>query len=226
MKVALISAIFGGYDNPKPLPPNHGFDEALIISDNPNLKAPGWTRHTASEKDIHPRLAAKFPKLQPFSYVDADIAVWIDGSGVITSPEYRDFCVDALGDNDFVVWAHPERNPPPERVARNCLYKEAEFCQDWPKYKDYPIREQTEHYRSQGMPEDFGLWACGSIVWRNSPEAREFGMNWLVENINWSIQDQVSLPYLIWKYQPKFAEFPAPQYGNKYVEWRFHRSEY
>ena len=225
MKVALVSAIYGGYDAPNPLLENHGFDEAIIISDNPRTQANGWTTRVEPRGNLSPRLASKFPKFQPFDYVDADIAVWIDGAGRIKSPEYRQFCVDSLGDNDVMAWAHPERNPPPERAARNCLYDEALFCQDWLKYRDYPIPAQTAYYREQGMPENFGLWACGSLVWRNTTGAREFGRLWLLENIRWSIQDQVSFPYLVWKHQPKLIEFPVPQYGNDYIQWNFHRSE-
>jgi DNA polymerase-1 len=59
------------------------------------------------------------------------------------------------------------------------------------------------------MPEGFGLWACGAIVWRNSDKARQFGHAWHEENVRWSIQDQVSFPYLVWKLRPNFGVFPA-----------------
>lgn len=219
MKTVLVSAIYGDHDELKPLPVGHGFDEAILITDNPNLEAEGWTVRVEPAGNMPPRLAAKLPKLQPFDFVDADVAVWLDGSFLITSTEFRQFCLDSLGDYDLVTWAHPDR------ATRNCLYLEALECQWWPKYREYPIPAQTAHYRAHGMPEGFGLWACGTIVWRNSMEAREFGRLWLLENVRWSIQDQISLPYLVWKHRPNLGEFPAHEYENPYLDWYHHRSE-
>jgi len=219
MRVALITAIYGGHDKPKPLPLEHGFDEAILVSDSGELSAEGWTSRAVPRGAMSPRLASKLPKMQPFDYVDADIAVWLDGSFSIDGPGFRDFCVDSLADYDLVTWAHPDRE------KRDCLYLEALECQHWPKYNDYPIPAQTAHYRAEGMPEGFGLWACGTIAWRNTPEAREFGRLWLIENMRWSIQDQVSLPYLVWKHRPRLGEFAAHEYDNPYLTWHHHESE-
>lgn len=220
MKVVLLSSIYGGYDTVKPLPEGHGFDEAIIISDNPNIDtADGWKFRFEPTGGLSPRMAAKLPKLQPFDFVDADIVVWLDGSFQIVDTRFKEFCLDSLQDKDFVTWRHPDRH------ERNCLYAEAEYCGHWPKYSSYAISEQVQHYRGQGMPEGFGLWACGTIVWRNTPAAKEFGRLWLMENIRWSIQDQISFPYLIWKHQPNFGEFDEHEYDNPYLVWQKHRGD-
>jgi hypothetical protein len=75
------------------------------------------------------------------------------------------------------------------------------------------------------MPEKFGLWACGAIVWRNKDKARQFGQAWLAENQRWSIQDQVSFPYLVWKMQPNFGVFPAREFHNPYLTWWKHPTD-
>jgi hypothetical protein len=74
-----------------------------------------------------------------------------------------------------------------------------------------PLREQTAHYRSEGMPEHFGLWACGTLVWRRTVQAETFGRAWLDENVRWSTRDQVSFPYLRWKMPLDFGTFPLSQ---------------
>lgn len=219
MAVALLTAIYGGYDTLKPLPANHGFDDAVCVTDNPNLLADGWRIEYVPRENMAPRLASKYPKMQPFDFVDADTVVWLDAAFHVTHEGFKDFCLNALGDNHFVVWSHPDR------AHRNCLFDEATLCQDWVKYRDYPIREQVEHYEAEGMPRGFGLWACGTIVWRNSVEAIEFGRLWLQENVKWSIQDQISFPYLLWKYPLMFAEFPDHEYDNPYLDWHKHLSE-
>jgi hypothetical protein len=219
MKTVLISAIYGGHDSVKPLPANHGFDDAVMITDDPDLEAPGWRVMVEPAGSMRPRMAAKLPKFQPFNFVDADVAVWLDGSFLIRSDNFRIFCEESLGDHDFTVWSHPDL------ATRDCLYLEALECQNWPKYREDPIPDQTAFYRSQGMPEHFGLWACGTIVWRNSDQAKQFGSRWLMENIRWSIQDQISFPFLIWKHEPNFGVFPAHEYDNPHLIWNRHNTE-
>lgn len=216
MTTAIITAIYGGYDYLSELPDGHGFDEAICVTDNPDLQPDTWTIVYKPKPDLHPRLAAKYPKMTPWLYTDADVAVWLDGSAKIIDSGFKQACLDALGEEDIVVWKHPERN------QRNCLYDEATYCAGWPKYRDWPIGKQVAHYEDQGMPRGFGLYACGTIVWRKTPQAHEFGLNWLQENLAWSIQDQVSLPYLVWKHKPRLATFPFEEYGNPYLVWFSH----
>jgi len=215
LATVLITALFGFFEPVQPLRPDHGFDDAVCFTDDPDLVAEGW-RVVVLPSDQHPRLAAKLPKMLPFDLVKAGVAVWIDAAFQVVSPDFRSFCEDALADHDLVVWEHPDL------WHRSDLYQEAEYCQDWPKYKDWPIREQVESYRAEGMPEGFGLWACGAIVWRNNDKARRFGWAWHEENLRWSIQDQVSFPYLVWKLQPNLGVFPAHEFRNPYLTWQKH----
>jgi O-antigen biosynthesis protein len=217
LTATLITAIFGGYDNLKPLPDGHGFDKAFCFTDNRDLVSEGWEVIYVLSNE-HPRLAAKRPKLVPFNFISTDVAVWLDGSFQIIDNGFKDFCLDSLGDKDFILWDHPEN--------RNCLYQEAVYCQDWPKYRDYPIRKQTDFYRSEGMPENFGLYAAGTIVWANNDSAKRFGKAWLTENEEWSIQDQISYPYLLWKLQPAAGTFPLGEFTNPYLRYHQHVREF
>jgi hypothetical protein len=210
MTVALITAIYGGYDPLQPLPVGHGFDRAICVTDDPNLEAPGW-EVIYRPSDDPPILAAKHPKMTPFEFVTEEIAVWIDGSFLVNGRGWRDFCLETVEGYDLVAWAHPDR--------RNCLYQEAAFCSWWERYKPYNLPKQAEVYRGEGMPENFGLWACGGLVWRNSKAAREFGEAWLAEQYRHSIQDQVSFPYLVWKLKPRLGTFPAHQFLNPHLTY-------
>jgi hypothetical protein len=84
------------------------------------------------------------------------------------------------------------------------------------------LEGQAAHYLSDGLLAGSGLWACGTIVWRNVEKAREFGRRWYDENVRWTIQDQISFPYLVWKLQPNFGVFPAHEYENHYLKWWMH----
>lgn len=212
MGLTLISAIFGGYDHVHPLPQDHGFDDAVLITDDPDLDAPGW-RVLHIPSTTAPRLAAKAPKLTPWRYVDADATVWIDGSCQVLDGKFRAW-IDDHDPVDLRAWNHPE--------PRTCLYQEAEYCQDWAKYTDQAIRQQTADYRAAGMPENYGLWACGTLLWRHTPAAQSFGEAWLAEQTR-SIQDQISLPYLLWSRPLQFEPFDGHQYLNPYLRWHVHR---
>jgi len=210
VSVALVTAIYGDYDHLQPLPDSHGFDRAICVTDNQELQAPGWeVIHSPSE--AAPILAAKRPKMLPFDFVTEDVAVWLDGSFLVHDRGWRDFCLDAVDGYDLVAWPHPDR--------RNCLYEEADFCYWWSRYKPYNLLAQAEAYRAEGMPEGVGLWACGGLVWRNNDQAREFGKAWLAEQYRYSIQDQISFPYLVWKLKPNLGSFPAHQFLNPHITY-------
>jgi len=103
------------------------------------------------------------------------------------------------------------------------LYEEAAYCQDWPKYAGQPIRQQVQAYRERGMPGQYGLWACGTLLWHHTAKAQAFGERWLSEQHEWSIQDQISLPYLLWSSDIHFEPFHGHQYLNQYLRWHSHR---
>lgn len=213
MGVTLLTAVYGGYDDLAGLPDDHGFDRAVCVTDDPLLQASGWETVVVDRQEDF-RLAGKRPKLTPFSFVADDIVVWVDGSVVVTSTAFREYCVASLAGNDLVASDHPEN--------RCCLFEEAAYCQDWPQNRHMPLREQTAFYRAEGMPERYGLWACGVLVWRDTESSREFGGAWLDENVRWSTRDQVSFPYLLWKMRPKFGTFGWHQFDNPHVRHRPH----
>ena len=211
--VTLVTAVYGGYDTLARLPSEHGFDRAVCVTDDPDIEAAGWdVLHVPSPDGF--RLAAKRPKLTPFDFVDDDLSVWVDASVAVRDARFRQFCVDAMLGRDLVAFDHPE--------GRRCLFEEAAYCQDWPQNRHMPLREQTAHYRSAGMPDRFGLWACGVLGWRRTAAAVAFGRAWLDENRRWSTRDQVSLPFLLWSMPLAFGVFPAAQLSNPFLSVRPH----
>lgn len=214
MKVALITACYGAYDPIHALPENHGYDDAVLVTDYPYsaTEAPGW-RVVIERRDEHPRLAAKRPKMMPWLFTDCDAAVWLDASFEIVNPAFSQWTRDHLNFNDFIVWLHPE--------GRIDIRQEVEVCWFFDKYKDYPLREQLAHYVADGMPENWGLFAGGTVGYRFTDGARGFGERWYAENVKWSIQDQVSLPYLLWDSGKRFGLWQANEYQNDYLRLRW-----
>jgi hypothetical protein len=211
--VTLITGIYGGYDTLAGLPSGLGFDRAVCVTDDEAVSAEGWETVLVPSQDGF-RLAGKRPKLTPFDFVDDDLVVWVDGSVVIRDIGFRDFCVAALYGFELVAFDHPD--------DRDCLFQEAAYCQDWPQNRHMPLRQQTDHYRTLGMPEHFGLYACAVLGWRRTDRARQFGAAWLEENRRWSTRDQVSLPFLLWSMPLEFGVWPAHEQRNDFLTIRPH----
>lgn len=158
-------------------------------------------------------MAAKRPKMMPWLYTDCDAAVWIDASFQLTGQGFHNWAVAHLQRDDFVVWSHPE--------GRNCIGQEAEVCYDFPKYRGQPIREQARHYFNDGMPRMWGLFACGTVGYRFTPEAKKVGAAWYREQEKWTLQDQISLPYLLWSSGRPFGTWQANEYDNEFLKLRW-----
>ncbi|HEY7823858.1 MAG TPA: hypothetical protein VIG24_13530 [Acidimicrobiia bacterium] len=212
MRVALITASYGAFDPVRPLPEWHGFDDAVCVTDDAGIVGSGWRTHI-EPRDEHPRLAAKRPKMLPWLFTDCDAAVWIDASFEIVGRNFSWWARKHLDRDDFVAWRHPE--------GRIDFADEAAVCQDWPKYRDYPIREQVQHYLQQGMPRRWGLFACGTLGYVLKPEVKRLASRWYDENLKWSLQDQVSLPYLLWDSGLPFGTWQAHEYQNEYLRLRW-----
>lgn len=221
MRVALYTALYGEYDWVKPVPANLGVP-AIMYSDRPR-EAPGWevrvvqhgiTTLNGDPRIVAPMLAHKFWKCHPALAVpDADVTLWIDGSMEIVVDDYVARCLKALDQDEWACVRHP---------ARACIYPEADFSATltW-RYDAEAILKQAAWYRSIGHAAGFGLIATGANVRRHTPTVIEVGEQWWDECLNWSHQDQLSLPVLFalheelkWNYNlPWFQWWHLHQHG-------------
>jgi hypothetical protein len=212
VRLAAVCAIYGGYDLIPPVP--EGVDDAVLVTDVPVRS--GW-RNVVEPSDAHPRLAAKRPKARPDLYTDCEASLWMDGSVHVLDVGFVELVRHRLEQHELVLWEHPE--------DRDCFLQEARHCHDWLKYRDEPVLQQAQHYLEQGMPEHFGLWAAGGIARRHTDRMAAFGDAWLEEMERWTIQDQVSLPYLLWRDGIEPGTFGIDQFDNDMVVIMAHADE-
>lgn len=90
--------------------------------------------------------------------------------------------------------------------CRNCIFDEAEenkrifrHKKEWCK----KIDRQMERYRIEGMPTNYGLYAHGLMIRRNSDRMKEHERLWWeeVKNPDYVTRDQLSFMYVLWKYK-------------------------
>jgi hypothetical protein len=206
MKTVLVTSLYGDYDILRRVPIKRAhFDGQYCVTDQLTTTT-NWTLITESDGGMHPRLAAKRAKCMPWNYVDADVSIWVDASARILLGNYlKNYCLDLLKTNDIVVWKHWS--------DRTDIREEAEFCYQWPKYSSQPLLNQVDYYKNLGLPTPSGLWECGLVAMNHhNPKVRGFGFEWFNNQKNWSMQDQLSFPYLVWKHDLKVgADMTRPE---------------
>ena len=200
--IALYTAVYGRSDWVKPAPKVPDGVPCYFYTDSVEqareAEAVGWTatvlRHyiatvKGSPAITAPMLAHKWWKTHPQQACpDVDVSLWIDGSMEITIGDYVTRGLKALGTDDWACVPHP---------ARTCVYPEAEYSATltW-RYDASSILAQAEFYR-QFHPPGYGLVATGANVRRHTPRVLELSDAWWVECLQWSHQDQISLPVLL-----------------------------
>lgn len=216
MRVAIVSSVYGGYDQPVPVPEQDIDCERVLVTDRPLTG--DWPGRVVVEPrpQIHPRLAAKVAKCRPDLYADADAYVWVDASFEITSPGFAAWAVSHLGQGPIAQIVHP---------ARTSIRDEAEVSAGMTKYAGLPVREQAAHYIAGGYPDGWGLWATGFIVYRREQAIRDFGDAWLREQLRWTYQDQISEAPVLHSLGLKPVPVGGSLYRSQHFVIRNHRDE-
>ncbi len=206
--VAVITANLGGYDTLRPFPEQTVPVDMVAYTDGP---ADGWDVVAPGGMHAHPRMLAKVPKCRPDLFTDAEVNVWLDASIEVVSPRFVEWLLGQLGDADLAMFAHPQRDS---------LLAEAWESKPMPKYEGQPVVEQATEYLASGHDDRYGLWAGCVIVSRPSQRVRALGDAWLREQLLWTYQDQISLPYLLSLHGFKPVGLAGSIYDRRW--FRFH----
>jgi Protein of unknown function (DUF616) len=205
-KIAVYTAVTAGYDQLSVLPVIRDVDFILFSDDDfSNRSTMGWKLRSIPHRSNHlsPRMRAKWPKLQPHVFLSEYAAsIWIDASHAIVSPTFVDEMMACADPSGFALHKHP---------SRDCIYDELVASEAYAKYDGQPMRAQVDHYREQGHPEHWGLWACGSMARIHMAKVNEVMDSWWAECLNWSYQDQLSLPTVMRRHGWRPQEFPHHQ---------------
>ena len=211
MRVAVVSAVFGGYDEPVWV--QQTVDCHHVIVTDGQVNVPRQFEHVNVKSVLHPRLSAKFPKCRPWEFTDADLFVWLDGS-IMPQPGLVERMIADLGDGDVAFHPHPDR-----RTITSEAQKSAELHK-YPEWMD--VRGQAQAYVESGHPDGFGLWAAGLFIWRDSMRVRQLGQLWLDEILRWSHQDQLPLPVVLRRCEVDVRPLSGGLRGNPLFKIRQH----
>lgn len=207
--VAIVTAIFDGYDGLKPTLAQAGVEvDWVLVTDREPDDARGWRVVVEPRPDVPPVRAAKRPKFLPWEYTDAPASIWIDAAYRVTSGQ---FAAEALALADPIAqFEHPWRDD---------LYAEAAEIARLGMDSDGTAAWQVERYRQAGHPEGWGLWASGVIARKHTAAVKRMGAMWAKEVEAGSSRDQVSQPYVLRKTRLRPASLPGTHLANAWLKY-------
>jgi GT2 family glycosyltransferase len=216
MKISVYTTIYGDYAHLKPIPQQTIKANYYCITDNKELTCPGWETivQEAPSQYTHPRMKAKYFKLFPWAVKhisDSDVSIYIDGSIEVKSNRFIEYCIKHL-DDDFTLFRHPQRN---------CIYEEIEASKPLKKYQSENLVGQGNSYKKE-HPANWGLWACGVMVRKQSDKIKKLMADWMNEINKWTYQDQISFPVVCKRNNFIPTSFPDNQYSNDYFNVIWH----
>lgn len=196
IRVAVVSAVFGGVDTWKPfckqVLPEWAEWAGLYRYDEANTPVP--------LPNLPDRLRAKYFKTQCYRVnewekCNADVVVWIDGNIEVTRPDFVEYMVTPIKNGSyFTIQKHHERNTIKEEI-------DFILSSDNPylliRYGKQPLAKEYDHYISKGMPEDAPLYSCNVFAaYIRLVVTYDMLDLWWMLCLEWSWFDQSAFSYI------------------------------
>jgi hypothetical protein len=188
MNKTIYTCIVGeGYELRNPEKKCSGWN--YVCYTNQDIKSDVWKIRNIPESPFTDRQASRVHKILGLELNNQDYtSIYID-SKFRPLNNLDGFVKYYLGDNDLSLLKHNRRE---------CVYKEAKYLakniEPWES-----MRQQINKYLDCGLPKDYGLWAPGIMIRRNSKVIQAFNKLWWREYCEGSERDILSLAYSIWR---------------------------
>jgi hypothetical protein len=173
-------------------------------------------------KAMHPRLRAKMPKMIVWEDKPGyDYYIWLDSRFSILDELAVERLVDECIGVDACFFKHCGRSSVNQEVnfVLELMNTNNQYLLD--RYKGERMKEQVEHYSQDVNWKDDVLFECGIFIYsKKIIEDKNYNpmKEWFYHNCLWSIQDQLSLPYLVYKFNINYKILPGNVYDNKYFK--------
>jgi hypothetical protein len=190
--VAVITANLGNFDPPAAHILNRSADVEYFRFDDNNL-AP-------RKNSMSPRLQAHIPKCFGWSLCPGfDYYIWVDASCAFRHPDSIRWFLSKCEGHDIALFAHPNRHS---------IVEEAEFMRAQiavgnkyltSRYAGEDIDGQLAEINSDPGYKDDTLYAATAFIYRNLSVVRAMLKEWWYYSSRYHVNDQLSLPYVVWK---------------------------
>lgn len=187
MKIAVVTAIFGDMETPKPFAAQSvGCDRYVFTPENSPFPLP----------NLPPRLQAKYFKLQAHCVLHHyDAYIWVDGNIEIKHPDFAKVMTDDI--EGIRIQQHHERATIGEEIA-HILASDNPYVTT--RYGNQPLRDEYEYYLSKGMSADAPLYSCNLFSYSSRAEVCMLFEDWWHLVLRWSWFDQSAFSFLAEQY--------------------------
>jgi hypothetical protein len=199
----IYTAISGNYDKLKIHTYVNPEWDYVCFTDNPanRGKVGHWKIRPLVYTDNIPPLINRWHKIHTHSlFPEHQESIYIDGHIDILGPYLFDL-VERRNQN-FLVQKH---------FVRTCIYQEAARCAVSRKDTPKNLNRTITFLKENKMPRNYGLTENGVIYRRHHDKSVVAIMEeWWDFLSNYSIRDQIGLPYILWKHNIAIDEISFP----------------
>jgi hypothetical protein len=194
-KIVIYTCITGGYDTPTDSFEHKDGYNYFLFSDVP-INTKSWKNFiiTFNTNNLSSVKKQRYIKTHPHDILkDYDVVVWIDANTSIDDKLYK--YIEENKDNIITFKKHPDRD---------CIYDEIKEVVLRGK-EDRIIGEAIYNwYGQEGFPKHYGLYETNIIISHpQNKDVENLFNKWWGEIYRNSHRDQLSLNYVIWKYNIK-----------------------
>ena len=214
-KIAIITSIYGNYDNFKSQDNVRGSDKVdwYCFTDNAKIKASEKWKiittpyHSVINSDylqyknyynninsvkVKNMMSAKYYKLQSHHVgllQKYDYYIWIDGS-IFLRDDFIKNITDLINeDYNLINFKHSVRDNIKDELSASM----------YAKYDNQNLKYQYSQYIKDGFEDNVGLFENTIFIRKNVSHINALFDLWWVHNLKYSFQDQISYPYVLWK---------------------------
>jgi hypothetical protein len=201
MKLIIYTALFADESLPLsevgnffPFEHDKGNVEYIAFTNRKDLTSGFWDVRYVQLTESSPRVDARFYKLNSHIVLpEHDYSIWMDSQCYfVYQPEaIVDMYLDKQN-SDIAIHHHSDINSlASESVAQAWVYK-----------NDNPsiVMNQVIRYGEEGFPMlRYDHYSTGILLRRNNKNVQRFNSLWWSEVFNYSLRDQLSVPYVVWK---------------------------
>jgi hypothetical protein len=190
----IYTALIGNRDKLHRLPLNLS---GVCFTNNKIKSNRSWEIRAAQIFIESNRKTARWYKTSgPQLFSGADIIIWKDCSVQFIHPlsHYLEYL-----DGDICTMKHP---------VRHCIYDEAAVCIQSKLDSIERIEAQVNFLKQEKYPLNYGLSETCLLIYHNNERMRNFMREWWELINKYSIRDQLSFDYLIWRRQINLGRIP------------------
>ena len=173
---------------------------------------------------LTPRMQSKIPKFFGWQMEPGyEHYIWIDGAFEMIRSDTVQWLLDQCEGVDMAFFKHPKRNTVDDEVRRVQIGILQGSAYLYLRYHNEWIDEQMTEINTNGDYVDDILLGGGIFIYKNIPKVQKALKEWWYHTSRYSIEDQLSLPYVLKQAKIEFKVIDEVFDECDYVKYTIHQ---